>query len=79
MRLSTTIFSLLLLAGCAQNDVIGCPEVKPWTPQDQNKLFAETEPPFETQYPTVWRALNEWQDMRVTAKPCALLSRPIPE
>jgi hypothetical protein len=36
-------------------------------------------PPFEKQYPEIWRALNEWQDMRVTSKPCALLSRATPE
>ena len=79
MRLRITIFSLLLLAGCAQSEIIGCPEVKIWSNKDQDELLEETAPPFEKQYPEIWRALNEWQDMRVTSKPCALLSRARPE
>jgi hypothetical protein len=34
MRLKITIFSLLLLAGCAQSEIIGCPEVKVWSNKD---------------------------------------------
>jgi Tfp pilus assembly protein PilP len=79
MRYAIISFSLLLLSGCADTDIIGCPDVPQWMDKDQTALLKEiTRPGFKEQYPETYRALEEYQDMRVTAKPCALLSRPVP-
>jgi hypothetical protein len=79
MRYAITISSLLLLAACDSTEIIGCPEVHPWTERDQTALLQEiTQPHFQEDYPQTYRALKEYQDMRVTAKPCVLLSRPLP-
>jgi hypothetical protein len=79
MRFVTASFSLLLLSACASTDIIGCPEVPVWTDENQTALLQEiTRPGFKEDYPETYRALEEYQDMRVTSKPCALLSRPVP-
>jgi hypothetical protein len=80
MRYEIIISSLLLLSACDGTEIIGCPEVPQWTERDQTTLLQEiTRPDFKDEYPETYRALQEYQDMRVTAKPCALLSRPVPK
>ena len=78
MRYAIISFSLLLLAGCDQAQILGCPEVPEWSARDQTALLDEiSRPGFKEEYPETYRALREYQDMRVTSKPCALM-RPIP-
>jgi hypothetical protein len=58
MRYATTIFSLLLLAGCDQTEILGCPEVREWSPVDQDALLAEiSQPGFTKEYPETYRPL----------------------
>jgi len=70
MRYAITIFSLLLLSACASGDIIGCPDVPQWTDEDQTALLQEiTRLGFREEHPETYLALEQYQDMRVTASP----------
>jgi hypothetical protein len=45
MRYVITISSLLLLGGCAQTEILGCPEVREWSEDDQAALLEEISRP----------------------------------
>jgi hypothetical protein len=68
---------LLLLAGCAQTEIVGCPEVRVWSRVDQKELLSEQED-VEADHPMIKRALAEYYQMRVESRPCALMPRRSP-
>jgi hypothetical protein len=76
MRYAITL--LLLLTACSQTEVLGCPEVRAWSQQDQSELLQE-QYDVEKTHPMIKRAMTELYNMRVESRPCALLSRGVPK
>lgn len=76
-KIALVLASFSWLTGCTNAQIIGCPEVVPWSQADQSGLLREiTSKPnghdFKEMYPYTYKALKQYQDMRVTSTPCSL-------
>jgi hypothetical protein len=71
------VLMLLLLAGCAQTEILDCPEVRTWSQADQSELLSEQED-IEATHPMTKCALAGYYNMRVESRPSALMSRHVP-
>lgn len=79
-NLSKIVLSMVLfsLAACSTSTIVACPEVPVWTQSEQTSLLKEISPKvFKDNYPYAYKALKQYQTMRITSKPCAIGERHI--
>jgi hypothetical protein len=76
-KIAFVLASFSWLMACTSSTIVACPEVPVWSQSDQTGLLHEIESKsnghkFSEVYPYTYRAMKEYQTMRITARPCAI-------